>query len=133
MTERRGLWIDVEFCTGCKACEMACRQEHGLGSDEHGIKVFEQILNGAHTFNYVPVPTDLCNLCQHRDGEPACVHHCMASVMREGPLTSLLAALEERPGSVLWTVRDGEKRTGGKPGDDVFAGTGADAHEFEAG
>jgi len=96
MSKVQGLWIDVEFCTGCKACEMACRQEHGLLPEQYGIKVSEQILNGGFTYNFVPIPTDLCNLCAHRDDEPACVHHCLASVMRHGNLTDLVAALEER-------------------------------------
>ena len=52
-----GLWIDIEFCTGCFACETACRQENDLGPKEYGIKVFEQILNDGQTFNYVPIPT----------------------------------------------------------------------------
>lgn len=129
MSTCAGLWIDVEFCTGCKACEMACRQEHGLGADEFGIKVFEQVLNGAHTFNFVPIPTDLCNLCSHREGEPACVHHCMATVMRKGPLIDLVAALEERPGSVLWTVQESKARR--DRGADVFAGTGAEDYGAE--
>ena len=129
MSDVRGLWIDVEFCTGCRACEMACRQEHSLGPDEYGIKVVEQILNGGFTYDFVPIPTDICNLCAHRDDEPACVHHCMASVMRHGKLADLTTALEERPGSVLWTVR--EKETPRTNRADVFAGNIVDGRQAE--
>ena len=35
------LLIDYEFCTGCHACEMACKVEKGLGEGEWGIKLAE--------------------------------------------------------------------------------------------
>ena len=107
MTGKNGLWIDIEFCTGCMACEAACRQELDLGPTEYGIKVFEQLLNDGQTFNYVPIPTDRCNLCAarvHKEGKrPACVHHCMAQVMEYGPLESLIEHMKRRPRSVIWS------------------------------
>ena len=36
---QHGLLIDYEFCTGCHACEMACKVEKGLGEGEWGIKL----------------------------------------------------------------------------------------------
>jgi len=109
-----GLWIDVEFCTGCMACEAACRQELDLGPNEYGIKVYEQLLNEGQTFNYVPIPTDLCDLCArrvHKEGKkPACVHHCMAMVMEHGPLEALIERMKARPRSVLWSPKPRAKQ-----------------------
>ena len=80
---RRGLIIDFEYCTGCHACEVACRQEHDFGIDRWGIHVAQQgplpLANGRWSFHYVPSPTELCDLCagRHRAGkEPSCVSHC---------------------------------------------------------
>ena len=105
-SEIQGLWIDIQFCTGCKACEMACRQEHELGPDEYGIKVEEQLLNNGRTYNYIPIPTGLCDLCEERTRDrtkqPSCVHHCMADVMRSGPLTELIKHMQNKPNSVIW-------------------------------
>lgn len=101
----QGLWIDYEFCTGCKACELACQQEHGFEVDELGIQVFEQLINGGQTYNFVPIPTDLCDLCAERvgrEGKPSCVHHCMAKVMEFGPVEELVARMVDKPRSVIW-------------------------------
>ncbi len=119
-TNANGLWIDVEFCTGCFACEAACRQEHDLGPTEYGIKVVEQVLNDGQTFNCVPIPTDICDLCVKRVHQerkrPACVHHCMAQVMEYGPLDSLLELMKRRPRSVIWSPKPRPRK---RPYDDV--------------
>ena len=36
---RLSLMIDLERCIGCKSCEVACKQEHGLGPGEYRNKV----------------------------------------------------------------------------------------------
>ena len=36
---RLALMIDLERCIGCKSCEVACKQEHGLGPGEYRNKV----------------------------------------------------------------------------------------------
>jgi Fe-S-cluster-containing dehydrogenase component len=65
---RNGLLIDYEYCTGCHTCEVACKQEHNYPAGKWGIKVTEYTLE---TFNkiaidYIPFPTDLCDLCATR-------------------------------------------------------------------
>lgn len=104
-----GLWIDIEFCTGCRSCESACRQEHGLEPDEFGIKVTEHLLNRGQTYNFIPIPTDLCDLCADRmEGgarRPACAHSCMAHVMEYGPISELASRLANKPRSALWAPK----------------------------
>ena len=34
-----GLLIEYEFCVGCRACELACKQEHNRPDDEYGISI----------------------------------------------------------------------------------------------
>jgi Fe-S-cluster-containing dehydrogenase component len=82
------LIIDYKYCTGCHSCEVACRQEKGIESqDEWGIKFAEfgpQKMNGKWYWDYVPVPSSLCDMCEDRIAEgkkPACVHHCLAKCM----------------------------------------------------
>ncbi len=80
---KRGLLIDYEYCTGCHACEVACRQEHGYALDQWGIRVDQlgplRITDDRWTFHFVPTPTELCNLCKQRTVkgvDPSCVVHC---------------------------------------------------------
>ena len=100
--EKLALIIDYKFCTGCHACEVACRKEHGMTVDEWGIQLTEHgpiKFNGKWMWNYVPVPSSLCDLCAARRAEgkdPTCVHHCLAKCMEAVPLEQLpdrLAAL----------------------------------------
>ena len=67
---RYGLLIDYEYCTGCHSCEMACRMEHDIPVGQWGIKLAEigpwQIEGDKWQFSNVPVPTDLCDLCEER-------------------------------------------------------------------
>ena len=35
----QGILVDVDYCTGCEACVLACQQEHGYSEKEFGIKI----------------------------------------------------------------------------------------------
>ncbi len=80
---QRGLLIDYQYCTGCHACEVACKQEHGYSADQWGIIVDQvgpqQLSENRWSYHFIPTPTELCNLCQHRTVRgklPSCVQHC---------------------------------------------------------
>lgn len=100
---RKGLFIDYEYCTGCHACEMACQMEHGLPVGRYGIKVAEigpwQIEGDKWQYDFVPIPTDECDLCAERVAagkKPTCVHHCQAAVMKYGDIEELQASMNEK-------------------------------------
>lgn len=103
-----GLLIDYEFCTGCHSCEMACKVELGLPKGKWGIKLCEvgplEVDTDKWEWDYIPVPTDLCNLCKDRVAAgklPSCVHHCQALVMEYGTVEELAAKLN-KPKMVLF-------------------------------
>ena len=105
-----GLLIDYHYCTGCHACEVACQQEHDYPAGRNGIRVTEfeyETLTGL-SIDYLPYPTDLCDLCikRHKDGQlPACVKHCMANCITHGDLADLAKEIEKKPRMVLWSPR----------------------------
>ena len=114
---RHGLLIDYEFCFGCHVCEIACKQEHDFPVGKFGIKVSEwgpmKIDEDKWSYNNVPVPTDLCDLCEDRvkkGKQPACVHHCQGGVMKFGTIDELSKFMELRPKTVLFAPR-GRKKT----------------------
>jgi len=106
-----GLLIDYEYCTGCFACQVACCQEHGHAAGYSGMQVIEQVQplpNGKAYLCFLPFPTELCILCKPRTKKglaPACVQHCMASVITWGRLEDLAKDLGRKPRMVLWSPR----------------------------
>ncbi len=107
---RNGLFIEYEYCTGCHACEVACKQEHNYPAGVGGITVSEFITEslGKIHIDYVPFTTRFCDLCAERTrrGEqPACVKHCQAVCMMYGTTTELAKAMEAKPRSVIFAPR----------------------------
>ena len=77
MSKRYGLVIDLERCTGCLACTIACKVENNLDKGS-GIRV--DTVGGVHpdtpkgkypnlSMYYLPVP------CMHCD-DPSCIDAC---------------------------------------------------------
>lgn len=106
-----GLLIDYEYCSGCQSCEVTCKEEHNYPVGKWGIRVLEEgpweIEDGSGVFdyNYIPVPTDLCDLCAERTAkgrEPVCVHHCLANVMTYGTIDELAEKMKGKTKQVLW-------------------------------
>jgi len=101
MSSKYALLIDYKYCTGCHTCEVACQNEKGLSNDEWGIKVTEYgpaKLGDKWYWNYVPVPSDLCDLCAERveaGKKPSCVKHCLAHCMELVPAAELGEAMQK--------------------------------------
>ena len=106
----KGLLIQYDFCTGCKACEMACKKDHELAFGDYGIKVLQygpakEAESGRYDFFFVPTPTNLCDLCVDRieAGKlPACVHNCQSKVMEYGEVEELAKKMTYIPKCVLF-------------------------------
>lgn len=88
-----GLYLDYAYCSGCHSCELACRNELGLGLGEWGIRVHEDgprlNKNGEWHWNYYAIPTELCDMCAGRveKGEkPACVQVCQGRCLKYGTI-----------------------------------------------
>ncbi len=99
--------IDYKYCTGCHVCEVSCRNTHNIPLDEWGIKINEMgpvKMNGKWLWDYVPVPSDLCDLCEDRVAEgkkPTCMLHCLASCMELVKLDEVGKALAEKGKKVV--------------------------------
>jgi Fe-S-cluster-containing dehydrogenase component len=77
MNHRVFLVIDLDRCWGCKACEVACKQELALGVGPRPMRVMEtgaRMLEGVLHRDFVPT------LCQHCD-QPACLKACPADAI----------------------------------------------------
>ncbi len=66
---RLALMIDTERCTGCKSCEVACKQEHRLGPGEYRNKVLWLGEREPAGLSFLTLA------CQHCE-RPACLRAC---------------------------------------------------------
>lgn len=109
---QNGLLINYQFCTGCHSCEVACQMEHKLPIDQWGIKLAEigpwQISEEKWQYEFVPIPTDQCDLCADRVAKgkkPTCVKHCQSLVMEYGTVEELAKKINGQPKMVLFAPK----------------------------
>jgi Fe-S-cluster-containing dehydrogenase component len=114
MNDHACLIIDLDRCWGCRACEVACKQELSLGAGPRPLLVEEigpRRLDAHLHKDYVPV------MCQHCR-QPVCVEACPegaiqkvadASVQIDRDLcTRCQACLEACPyGAIDWAEKEG--------------------------
>lgn len=109
----KGILTNYTYCTGCHSCEVACRNELGLGKGEWGIKLGEVTpfkysepspLAGKWEWLYMPIITNACDLCKDRTDKgkmPSCVQHCQAWCMYYGEVEDLVKKMD---GKTLWSL-----------------------------
>lgn len=89
--DRLALMIDLERCIGCKSCEAACKQEHGLGPGEYRNKVVWLGDAAAPALDFLTVT------CQHCE-RPACLRACPVNpkAIEKDPATGVVRVVEDR-------------------------------------
>lgn len=93
-TEFYGVLFDSSLCVGCRACEIACAEAHGLPEPEEELKAGIQrktSVNQRCTINAFDTEKGevyVRNQCMHCN-EPACAAACLTQAMyktKEGPV-----------------------------------------------
>ena len=104
-----GLMVDYEYCTGCNACEVACKQEYRRAAGKVGgirvIELIDELPGGKLYITYFPMITRLCTFCATRVKkglQPACVKHCMAEVLKFGDVEKLSRETHKKRKTVIW-------------------------------
>lgn len=99
----KGLLIDVEYCSGCQACVLACQQEHGFADEQYGLVIHKlgpiEIEPDKWQYDFLPQLTDWCDLCEGRVGlgrVPSCVQHCQAQCLEYGEVEELARKVVRR-------------------------------------
>ncbi|MDP6351091.1 MAG: molybdopterin-dependent oxidoreductase [Alphaproteobacteria bacterium] len=89
--DRLALMIDLERCIGCKSCEVACKQEHGLGPGEYRNRVLWLGRPDRAALDFLTVA------CQHCE-RPACLRACPINpkAITKDPVTGVVEVVEDR-------------------------------------
>ncbi|HKY39638.1 MAG TPA: DmsC/YnfH family molybdoenzyme membrane anchor subunit [Polyangiaceae bacterium] len=85
--------VDLDACTGCKACVTACHRLNGLDDDEAETWRSVGLLHGG-TSNE-PVQQTVTTACHHCV-DPACMKGCPVNAYEKDPITGIVKHLDDQ-------------------------------------
>ncbi|MGH3849922.1 MAG: DmsC/YnfH family molybdoenzyme membrane anchor subunit, partial [Pseudonocardiaceae bacterium] len=99
--QQYGFEVDLDACTGCKACVIACNNLNGLDEGE-SFRATGLLHGGTLVLPLQQTVTTACHHCV----EPACMNGCPTRAFDKDPLTGIVSHAEERClgcGYCTWT------------------------------
>jgi len=94
---RLALMIDLERCTGCKSCEVACKTENGLGPGERRNRVVWFAGEEQKQDPGLSAPLDFLALSCQQCERPACIRACPVNpkAITKDPTTGIVRVNED--------------------------------------
>ena len=94
---RLALMIDLERCTGCKSCEVACKTENGLGPGERRNRVVWFAGEEQQQDSDLSAPLDFLALSCQQCERPACIRACPVNpkAITKDPTTGIVRVNED--------------------------------------
>jgi Fe-S-cluster-containing dehydrogenase component/DMSO reductase anchor subunit len=89
--EQYSFEVDLDACSGCKACVAACHSLNGLEEGELWRNV-GLLIGGADTGPVVQHVTSACHHCL----EPACMHGCPVNAYEKDLITGIVSHLDDQ-------------------------------------
>ena len=83
--------VDLDRCSGCKACVSACHSMNGLGHDEAWRDV-GALIGETQTGPYFQTITTACHHCL----DPACANGCPVLAYEKDPITGIVRHLDDQ-------------------------------------
>ncbi len=89
--QQYGFEVDLDRCSGCKACVTACHSLNGL--DEHETwREVGLLVGGPRSLPVLQHVTAACHHCL----EPACMHGCPVRAYEKDPVTGIVKHLDDQ-------------------------------------
>jgi formate dehydrogenase iron-sulfur subunit len=89
--QQYGFEVDLDACTGCKACVTACHSLNGLDDDESWRSV--GLLHGGAV--EAPTQQTVTTACHHCV-DPACLSGCPVDAYEKDPITGIVSHLDDQ-------------------------------------
>jgi Fe-S-cluster-containing dehydrogenase component len=89
--EQYSFEVDLDACSGCKACVAACHSLNGLDDGELWRNV-GMLVGGGEEDPVLQHVTSSCHHCL----EPACMHGCPVNAYEKDPITGIVAHLDDQ-------------------------------------
>jgi len=89
--EQYAFEVDLDACTGCKACVTACHNLNGLDDGETW-RAVGQVHGGSDAAPFVATVTAACHHCL----EPACLSGCPVDAYEKDPVTGIVRHLDDQ-------------------------------------
>ena len=89
--EQYGFEVDLDACSGCKACVAACHQLNGLDEGESW-RTVGLLHGGTERSSVVQHVTAACHHCL----EPACLTGCPVEAYEKDPITGIVRHLDDQ-------------------------------------
>jgi formate dehydrogenase iron-sulfur subunit len=89
--EQYSFEVDLDLCSGCKACVTACHNQNGLDDDE-AFRDVGFLHGGAGDLTVIQHVTTACHHCL----QPACMTACPVNAYEKDPLTGIVRHLDDQ-------------------------------------
>jgi formate dehydrogenase iron-sulfur subunit len=89
--EQYAFEVELDSCTGCKACVSACHSLNGL-DDEETWRDVGLLVGGNLTHPFTQTVTTACHHC----ADPACLNGCPVLAYEKDPLTGIVRHLDDQ-------------------------------------
>jgi Fe-S-cluster-containing dehydrogenase component/DMSO reductase anchor subunit len=89
--EQYAFEVDLDSCTGCKACVAACHSLNGL-DDEETWRDVGLLVSPSHAHPFTQTVTTACHHC----ADPACLNGCPVLAYEKDPITGIVVHLDDQ-------------------------------------
>ncbi len=89
--EQYAFEVDLDRCTGCKACVAGCHSLNGL-EDNETWRDIGQVLGGTRSHPFQQTITTACHHC----ADPACMNGCPVLAYEKDPVTGIVRHLDDQ-------------------------------------